>query len=161
MNAGRAPFQMQVTTASNDRNRLYLGTRLTDGCLVELPVSIRKSAAADMVALIDVLWIERAGSKISAAFEVEHSTSIYSGIVRMLDLALGVPDHVDAAFFLVAPDTREQEVRNQFARPAFSRVSELDVRYLGYGQIKQHRDAIARFGSGLKGVVAISAALSC
>ena len=150
-----------VWIASNDRNRLYLGTRLTDGCLVELPVSIRKSAAADMVALIDVLWIERAGSKISAAFEVEHSTSIYSGIVRMLDLALGVPDHVDAAFFLVAPDTREQEVRNQFARPAFSRVSELDVRYLGYGQIKQHRDAIARFGSGLKGVVAISAALSC
>jgi type II restriction enzyme len=26
---------------------------------------------------------------IHAAFEVEHTTSIYSGIVRMLDLALG------------------------------------------------------------------------
>jgi hypothetical protein len=40
--------------------------------------------------LIDVLWVSKESGKIVAAFEVEHSTSIYSGIVRMLDLALGV-----------------------------------------------------------------------
>ena len=78
----------------------------------------------------------------------------------MLDLALGVPDHGDAAFFLVAPDVRENDVRGQFARPAFSRVSELDVRYLGYSQLKEHKESIARFGSGLKGIIAISASLT-
>lgn len=149
-----------IWIASNDKNRPYLGDRLSEGCLEKLPPVVFSSPAADTIALIDVLWISRTSSRISAAFEVEHSTSIYSGIVRMLDLALGVPDHGDAAYFLVAPDAREHEVRAQFARPAFSRVSELDVRYLGYGQLKEHRAAIARFGSGLKSIIAISASLA-
>ncbi|MDO8455320.1 MAG: type II restriction endonuclease [Burkholderiaceae bacterium] len=149
-----------IWIASNDKNRLYLGARLSEGCLDSLPDPIRSSNAVDTVSLIDVLWVSKESGKIVAAFEVEHSTSIYSGIVRMLDLALGVPEHSGAAFFLVAPDVREQDVRAQFSRPAFSRVSELDVRYLGYSQLKQHKEAIGRFGSGLKGVVAISASLS-
>lgn len=149
-----------IWIASNDRNRSYLGGRLSEGCLNTLPASLQNRSAVDTVALIDVLWVAKDTAKIAAAFEVEHSTSIYSGIVRMLDLALGVPDHADAAFFLVAPDAREQDVRGQFARPAFSRVSELNVRYLGYSQLKQNKEAIGRFGSGLKGVVAISAGLS-
>ena len=32
--------------------------------------------------------------------------------------------------FLVAPDDREDEVRAQLTRPAFQRVSDLQVRYL-------------------------------
>ena len=149
-----------VWIASNDKNPPYMGTRFCDGCLTALPEHIRTTGASDTVALIDVLWLSKVTSMISAAFEVEHSTSIYSSTVRMLYLALGVPNHGDAAFILVAPGAREPEVRAQFARPAFSRVSELDVRYLGYGQLQEHRDAIARFGSGLKGMVAISAAQS-
>ena len=78
----------------------------------------------------------------------------------MLDLALGVPEHDGSTFFLVAPDAREQDVRNQFARPAFSRVSELDVRYISYGELAKHRDAIGRFGHGAKGVLAISSPLT-
>lgn len=149
-----------VWIANNDKNRQYLGSRLSEGCLENLPTQIRTSDAVDTVSLIDVLWVSKESEKIVAAFEVEHSTSIYSGIVRMLDLALGVPEHAGAAFFLVAPDIREQDVRARFARPAFSRVSELDVRYLGYSQLRLHKEAIGRFGSGLKGVVAISASLS-
>ena len=78
----------------------------------------------------------------------------------MLDLALGVPDHDGSTFFLVAPDARESDVRAQFARPAFSRVSELDVRYIGYGELSKHREAIARFGDGQKGILAISKPLT-
>ena len=158
--ASSSPMGYDVWIANNDKNRSYLGTRLSDGCLARLPEEIRCASAADTVALIDILWISKQSDKIVAAFEVEHSTSIYSGIVRILDLALGVPEHDGAAFFLVAPDGREQDVRAQFGRPAFSRVSELDVRYLGYGPLKLHKDSIARFGSGLKGIVAISARLS-
>lgn len=149
-----------IWIASNDKNRSYLGDRLSDGCLSQLPENVRQSSAVDTVSLIDILWIARESQKIVAAFEVEHSTSIYSGIVRMLDLALGIPDHGDAAFFLVAPDAREQDVRAQFSRPAFSRVSELNVRYLGYSQLKEHKEAIARFGTGLKGIAAISSSLA-
>ncbi len=105
--------------------------------------------------MIDALWIEQNGD-VAAAFEVEHTTSIYSGIVRMLDLALGIDGAAARNFFLVAPDDREIEVRAQFARPAFSRVSELNLRYLPYSELRSHRETIARFGTGLKGVLAIA-----
>src|SRR3546814_1317359 len=52
--------------------------------------------AADAIGLIDVLWLE-SGGRVAAAFEVEHSTSIYSGIVRMLDLALGTDGKIGRA----------------------------------------------------------------
>ena len=105
-----------------------------------------------MIRLIDVLWLDGNGQLV-AAFVVEHSTSIYSG---MLDLALGAPEHMGNHYYLVAPDSREQDVRLQFSRPAFSRVQELKLRYLPYGELREHRHAIARFGSGLKGMEAIS-----
>ena len=93
---------------------------------------------------------ERNSDQVHAAFEVEHSTSIYSGIVRMLDLALGTTVGAGSTLFLVAPDSRRDDVQQQLRRPAFSRVSELGIRYLPYSQLQQHREAMARFGSGLK-----------
>jgi len=138
-----------VWIAANDRSREYGGGRLADGCLDELRVEA-DGAAADVIRLIDVVWVEPGSDRIVAAFEVEHSTSIYSGIVRLLDLALGVDDEVRTkALFLVAPDDREDEVRVQLTRPAFSRVADLRVRYVPYGELERHREAMARFGQGL------------
>ena len=68
------------------------------------------------------LWLDDAGA-VAAAFEVEHSTSIYSGIVRLLDLALGGGSRATRELFLVAPDDREDEVRAQVARPAFGHIA--------------------------------------
>jgi type II restriction enzyme len=102
-----------------------------------------------------VLWLEPGAGKVAAAFEVEHTTSIYSGIVRLLDLALGSPEAVKG-LFLVAPDDRERDVRDQLARPAFRRVADLSMRYLPYGELSRNREAMARFGEGLKAIVAVS-----
>ncbi len=78
----------------------------------------------------------------------------------MLDLALsGSELHATAGLFLVAPDARESEVRAQLARPAFSRIADLEIAYLPYGELERHREAISRFGSGLKAIKAISRAL--
>ena len=146
----------KVWIAANDRSRTDGTGVLADGCLVELPQVLSESAAADTIRLIDVLWIAMDESRVVAAFEVEHTTSIYSGIVRMLDLALGLPGQAAEQYFLVAPDEREKDVREQFARPAFSRVGDLNLRWLPYGELRAHRESIARFGSGLKGMEAIA-----
>ena len=146
-----------VWVAANDRGRTYDDGRLGDGCLETL--SEHLAAGMDSVRLIDVIWIEREQGRVSAAFEVEHSTSIYSGIVRMLDLALGVEFGSRSSLFLVAPDDRKQDVRQQLNRPAFSRVSELGFRYLPYSELKLHRGNIARFGVGLKPLLEISESL--
>jgi len=145
-----------VWIAANDASRSYAGGRLSDGCLERLPARLTANGSAETVRLIDVIWLDGASGDVAAAFEVEHTTSIYSGIVRMLDLALGIEGGTGRNFFLVAPDSREGDVRAQFARPAFSRVGELDLRYLPYSELRDHRASIARFGSGLKGVLAIA-----
>ena len=136
----------RIWVASNDRGRPYANGRLGDGCLDVLPASIVNCGAEETIRLIDVLWLENSGDRVAAAFEVEHSTSIYSGIVRMLDLALGLPDHLAGAYFLVAPDDRENAVKAQFARPAISRVSELDLRYLPYSELRRNREHMAAIG---------------
>lgn len=145
-----------VWIAANDRGRSHAEGSLGDGCLRCLPDALDAHPAADAIRLIDVLWLDRGTPQVVAAFEVEHTTSIYSGIVRMLDLALGVSEPTATRYFLVAPDAREKDVRAQFSRPAFSRVSELDLSFLPYQALQHHRETIARFGTGMKGLNAIA-----
>src|SRR5262249_14155651 len=59
---------------------------------------------------IDVLWLS--GQSIVAAFEVEHTTSIYSGLLRMSDLITMQPN-LDIKFYLVAPDERYDKFCNE------------------------------------------------
>ena len=148
-----------VWIASNDQNRICNGRRLGDQCLAELPATIANAPGIDAVRMIDIIWIEKVTEQAIAAFEVEHSTSIYSGIVRMLDLARGGGGPAPEALFLVAPDSREKDVRAQLARPAFSGIVELNVRYIPYSELKANKEAIGRFGSGMKSVQALSKAL--
>jgi len=155
---GRA-LDFDVWVAANDRARPHGTGMLGDGCLDALPEPFASVPGADTVRLIDVLWLARDGGGVAAAFEVEHTTSIYSGIIRLLDLALGAPGKTTHGLFLVAPDDREDEVRAQLARPAFQRVRDLEVRYLPYGELEKNREAIARFGAGLKAINAISRTL--
>ena len=156
---GRA-LGFDVWVAANDRGRPCGSGRLGDGCLEELPARLADAPGSDAVRLIDVLWLQRGGAGVAAAFEVEHTTSIYSGIVRMLDLALGAGTEATGALFLVAPDDREDEVRAQLQRPAFQRIADLHVRFLPYGELERNREAMARFGSGLRAIEAVARTLS-
>jgi type II restriction enzyme len=144
----------EVWIAGNDRGRQVASGRLGDGCLDELPDVA--CGAGDAVRLIDVLWFSTNDHAPAAAFEVEHTTSIYSGIVRMLDLALGVQSSVGFPMFIVAPDSREEDVRAQLARPAFRSVSHLNLRFLPYSELEKNRGSIARFGAGIKPIEAIA-----
>lgn len=151
---GRA-LGFDVWVAQNDRARPLDGGLLADGCLTALPEPL---ARIDSVPLIDVIWLGRADRRVAAAFEVEHTTSIYSGIVRMLDLAASSGGAV-RGLYLVAPDAREDEVRRQVSRPAFRRVGELALKYLSYGELERHRESMTRFGEGLRAVDAIARTL--
>lgn len=73
----------------------------------------------------------------------------------MLDLAMTQPEGL-RGLFLVAPDAREEDVRRQLARPAFRSIADLRVRWLSYGELGRHREAMARFGQGLKAIEAVA-----
>lgn len=155
---GRA-LGFQVWIAANDRGRAHQGGRLDDGCMESLPAALAASPGGDAIRLIDVLWLDGQG-RVAAAFEVEHSTSIYSGIVRLLDLAFGAVEDNLRGLFLVAPDDREGEVRAQLLRPAFRHIADLRVRFLPYSALEQNREAMARFGAGLKPIDALARTLT-
>lgn len=87
---------------------------------------------------IDVLWLR--GRAIVRAFEVEHTTSIYSGILRMADL-LALQPNMNIKLHLVAPDSRREKVFQEIQRPVFSllEVAPLSERctYLSYDSIEE------------------------
>jgi hypothetical protein len=53
------------------------------------------------------------------AFEVEHTTSIYSGILRMADL-LALQPNMNIKLHIVAPSSRREKVFQELRRPVFS-----------------------------------------
>lgn len=109
----------------------------------------------DSVKLINVVWIAWTSHDVVATFEVEHSSFIYSSIVRMLDLALGTAVGENSTLFLVGVDNRRQEVEQQLCRQAFSCVSEMNIRYLPYRELEENKSAITRFGSGVEPLLEI------
>lgn len=156
---GRA-LGFDVWIAANDRGKLdHAGGRLDEGCIDALPPQLADVPGAEAVRLIDVLWLDPGGARVAAAFEVEHTTSILSGIVRMLDLASAQSGAVPG-LFLVAPDGREDEVRAQLKRRTFSAISSMRVRYIPYGELDRNRSSMVRFGAGLKPIEAIARELT-
>ena len=69
--------------------------------------------------LIDVLWLR--GNAIVSAFEIESTTSIYSGLLRMSDL-IAMQPNLKIPLYLVAPDDRRDKVITEVNRPTFSRL---------------------------------------
>lgn len=134
-----------VCVASNDRSRSFEGTRLADFCLPCLPPLAVAEPIRETIALIDVLWIDLATGCIVAAFEVEKSTSIYSGILRLNDLSMALPNH-ETKLWLVIPDDREREVIAQLVRPSFAQNGGCRPSYLLFSDLKKHCDGICRFG---------------
>jgi hypothetical protein len=67
---------------------------------------------------IDILWLKNRRS-IVRAFEVEHTTSIYSGILRMADL-LALQPNIMIKLHLVAPAQRKAKVFEELRRPVFA-----------------------------------------
>lgn len=96
---------------------------------------------------IDVVWKEE--FRIDAAFEVENSTSIYSGLLRFADLNIVAPNTL-YPMFIVAPAERRNRVREQLMRPSFKRLDlRGKVQFLPYEMV----DDIERFFEGkTKGV---------
>jgi hypothetical protein len=58
------------------------------------------------------------GNSIIAAFEVEKTTSIYSGLLRMSDL-LALQPNLNIKLYLLAPEDRRNKVEQEILRPTF------------------------------------------
>ncbi len=108
-----------VWVASNDRSRIYQGRKLGEDCLKSFPNLGLSKELRERIALIDVIWIRR--DMPLYAFEVEVTSAVYSGLLRMADLVALVPV-LNVNLFIVAPRERQGKVLRELARPTFQKI---------------------------------------
>jgi hypothetical protein len=100
-----------------DRGRILgLWTPSHDSLLDSLPLNY-DDITLSTIEQIDVIWLKRRA--IIRAFEVEHTTSVYSGLLRMADL-LALQPNMDIQLHIVAPSERRDKVLQELQRPIFS-----------------------------------------
>lgn len=107
----------KIWLPANDRSRVFEHwTPQTSSVLDRLPLNYDETTL-DTIKRIDVLWLK--GRAIRRAFEVEHSTAIYSGLLRMADLCALLPN-INVPLHIVAPEARREKVFQEITRPVFS-----------------------------------------
>jgi hypothetical protein len=87
---------------------------------------------------IDVVW-KLGPYSIKSAFAIEHSTSTYSGILRLSDLRAEAPNS-NYPLFVVASEDRRKKVFEELRRPTFAgpglRLNEV-IRFLRYQRLRE------------------------
>jgi predicted RNA-binding protein len=140
---------LDVWAARNDRNKEFNGKSFQDVPRFrnELPRQFDE-VTNKTIEFIDVLWLE--GDAIIAAFEVEHTSAIYSGLLRMSDL-ISLQPNIRINLYIVAPDERRQKVFSEINRPTFRKLKPPLPRickFISYSELKNRIEQIgdiARF----------------
>lgn len=133
-----------VITATNDKSKSFKGHNFSFLCLQKFPEMQTDNDTLSTIKLIDVIWYEKGTNNVLAAFEVEKSTSIYSGILRLTDLSYSIADG-DEIFYLIVPDKREKDVCVQLCRPAIKNLN-TKIKYILFSDLRKDCDALCRFG---------------
>lgn len=119
----------------SDQPRQYEGHKFRDFVLHEIHETLD---APRSIENIDVVW-KFGPYSIKSAFEIEHSSSIYSGILRLSDLRAEAPNS-NHPLFIVAPEDRRKKVFKELSRPTFAgpclRLNEV-IRFLGYKKLRE------------------------
>jgi hypothetical protein len=105
-----------VWVPMHDRTKLDWSVAHRFDCRTVPPYGFQ--TVAHIIQEVDVVWLRRGSSEPSALFEVEHSTSIYSGLLRFNDVHLVAPE-LPLKFSIVADDVRRDVFVKQLNRPTF------------------------------------------
>ncbi len=133
-----------VIAATNDRSKCHDGDNLSFISLDKFPMIDVDKDTYKTITLIDTVWFEKGSNNIACAFEVEKSTSIYSGILRLKDLYYSFPDN-PPSLYLIIPDKREKDVIFQLQRPSIKN-SDIEIHYILFSDLRKDCDAICKFG---------------
>ena len=104
----------------NDRSKMDWSLTQEFPCSNSLPLSLR--SIKEIAEQIDTIWIEHGAGIARAFFEVEYSTPIYSGLLRLNDVYLLVPN-LQARFGIVSNDAKRSIFVRQLHRPTFQTSS--------------------------------------
>jgi len=109
-------FNIWVPPGDRTRVTEALPSQYRGKLIAKLPLNY-DAATLKTIENIDVIWLDR--RSIAHAFEVEHTTVIYSGLLRMADL-LTLQPRIQISLHIVAAVSRREQVRREIVRPVFS-----------------------------------------
>ena len=109
-------FDVWVPRSDLARIERELPSDAREKILRELPLNFDR-VTFKTIENIDVLWLKK--RTLVRAFEVEHTTAIYSGLLRMADL-LALQPNIDIKLHIVAPEHRRDKVLDELQRPVFA-----------------------------------------
>lgn len=139
----KSNFDVWVPAA--DQSKEFDGNKFRDFVIKEFQETID---VPSYIKNIDIVW--KLGHSIKSAFEIEHSTQIYSGILRLSDLRVLAPNS-NYPLFIVAERDKKNRVFGQLRRPTFSndhlRLNEI-VKFLSYDKIRQLDEEMKNGQSG-------------
>ncbi len=137
----------RVWVAANDHHRAWHGERLGALSVDRLPPLGLDGESQRLIELVDVVWL-RGASQVAAAFEVECTTSVHGGLLRMADLAALAPN-LAVPLYVVVPEERLPKVRRELRRPA---LQALDLHrrcgFFSAAALAAAAPEIARWASG-------------
>ena len=113
---GAAGFRIWIPRGDRQKILELVQPDAHDAFLEILPLNY-DDATLRTVEQIDVIWLHN--RSMARAFEVEHTTAIYSGLLRMADL-LALQPNMDIRLHIVAPGEKREKVLREIRRPVFS-----------------------------------------
>jgi hypothetical protein len=150
----------RVWIASNDHSKLWENEAFDDLSIDALPPLGLGKRAEKAIKYIDVLWLD-SDNHIEAAFEIECTTQIYSGLLRMLDLVTLHPN-ITIPLYIVVPKARVEQVKNELSRPAFNNKNlklHHKCRWIVIEELVKEWEGMMKYGSGAKTINKIAHSL--
>jgi len=125
-----------------DRNRLDWTIARKFDCIKDLPLRYEK--INQIIREVDIIWVKRGSSEVNALFEVEHSTPVYSGLLRFNDLHLIEPN-LKSKYSIVSNDIRRSLFFRQINRPTFKASGLIDYcSFLDYKDVYSWYNRISK-----------------
>lgn len=132
-------INVDVWIPKSDQNKTYNGQHFKENVLNDFQETLD---VPPYIKNIDVVW--KYGYSIKSAFEIEHSTSVYSGILRLSDLRALTPNS-NYPLFIVADRARKNKVFSELKRPTFDNpylnLKEV-INFLSYDKIREIDEGI-------------------
>jgi len=122
----------RVHVATNDKGKIKENLR---EILDDIP-KFHNDEILGIAKRIDVLFFDKKRNILTHAFEIEHTPIIYSGLLRLNDIAESYPIG-EVQFIIVSDESNSERFENELVRPSFSLLRENKCRFVTYKQVEE------------------------
>jgi len=121
----------RVHVARNDKGKIR---EVITEVLEDVP-KFHTDEVLDIARRVDVLFFDERRDVLTHAFEIEHTPVIYSGLLRLNDIAESYPIG-GVQFIIVSDESNNERFESELLRPSFSRLRENDCRFVSYKEVE-------------------------